>query len=68
MYTCLKINIIKYFRQQKLLRINVKLELQLRQNKKTYLQFCLLEKNIKHKVLRPGIQITHLGSEQHKNK
>ena len=48
MYKCVKINIIKYFRQKKLLRINVKFKLQIRQNKKAYLQFYLQEKIIKH--------------------
>ena len=62
MYTCVKINIIKYFRRKKLLRINVKLKLQLRQNKRAYLQFYLLEKNIKHIILRPEKKTEHMVS------
>ena len=53
-YTCVKINIIKFFRRKILLRINVKLELQLRQNKRAYLQFYIVEKkNTKNDDLFP---------------
>ena len=52
MYTRVKININKYFRRKKPLRINVKLILQLRQNKFAYLLNLLSCKKYLHQMIR----------------